>query len=135
VGDTKQAIYGFRNADYRIMRSLEKENLFPSARHHVRELKTNYRSLEEVVGFNRDFFHKVVAVDERCREGAARSGLADYEQEAKDAQGRGYVEVSLFEENDDEAVEKGKVQGLVKELRERGYRTRTLILTYEMKMR
>jgi len=131
VGDTKQAIYGFRNADYRIMRSLEKENLFRSAHHNVRELKTNYRSLEEVVGFNRDFFHKVVAVDERCGAGAARSGLADYEQEAKDAKGRGYAEVSLFEKNDDEAVEKGKVQNLVKELRERGYRYSDIaILTY-----
>src|SRR5512139_617955 len=33
VGDTKQAIYGFRNADYRIMKRLESKNPFPSALH------------------------------------------------------------------------------------------------------
>ena len=29
VGDTKQAIYGFRDADYRIMRGMEQESCFP----------------------------------------------------------------------------------------------------------
>jgi hypothetical protein len=36
VGDTKQAIYGFRNADYAIMKGLERNNPFPSAEHSVR---------------------------------------------------------------------------------------------------
>ena len=46
VGDTKQAIYGFRHADYRIMKKLESKNPFSSALHRVKELETNYRSLE-----------------------------------------------------------------------------------------
>ncbi|MCX8031454.1 MAG: UvrD-helicase domain-containing protein, partial [Thermodesulfovibrionales bacterium] len=37
VGDTKQAIYGFRDADYRIMKRCELENVFSSAKHRVSE--------------------------------------------------------------------------------------------------
>ena len=44
VGDTKQAIYGFRNADYAIMKGVEQVNPFPSAEHAVKELEINYRS-------------------------------------------------------------------------------------------
>ncbi|MFQ5561465.1 MAG: UvrD-helicase domain-containing protein, partial [Nitrospinota bacterium] len=40
VGDTKQAIYLFRDADYRIMKGFETTNPFPSAAHLVRELGT-----------------------------------------------------------------------------------------------
>ena len=35
VGDTKQAIYGFRNADYTIMKGCESKNPFPSAGHQT----------------------------------------------------------------------------------------------------
>ncbi len=52
VGDTKQAIYGFRDADYRIMRGVEARNPFPSARHRVEELDTNYRSDGAVIAFS-----------------------------------------------------------------------------------
>ena len=47
VGDTKQAIYGFRNADYTIMKEYERTNPFPSAAHYVKELTTSRRSLKE----------------------------------------------------------------------------------------
>jgi ATP-dependent helicase/nuclease subunit A len=49
VGDTKQAIYGFRQADYTIMRALEAESPFPSAPRDVRELSTNWRSRPRVI--------------------------------------------------------------------------------------
>src|SRR5512136_2110368 len=49
VGDTKQAIYGFRHADYTIMKGLESKNPFSSALHSVKELEINYRSLEGIV--------------------------------------------------------------------------------------
>lgn len=44
VGDTKQAIYTFRGADYRIMKSLEEMEIFPSAAKVVKTLDKNYRS-------------------------------------------------------------------------------------------
>jgi ATP-dependent exoDNAse (exonuclease V) beta subunit len=122
VGDTKQAIYGFRNADYGIMKGLESKTPFSSAYHNVKELEINYRSLEGVVNFSKGFFQKVVAGDDKYREPASRSGLIDYEQKVKeDQKGSGYVEVIRCEKKDDEIAEKKKVQGLVTELKKRGH--------------
>ena len=122
VGDTKQAIYGFRDADYRIMKGLESKSPFPSALHDVKELEVNYRSLEGVVDFSKAFFKKVIANHERYREPASRSGLIDYEQRVKEGhEGSGYVEVILCEKKDDEPAEKEKIQDLIKDLKQRGY--------------
>ena len=122
VGDTKQAIYGFRNADYGIMKGLESINPFSSALHHVKELEINYRSLERVVDFSAEFFKKVIAHHDKYREPANRSGLIDYEQRVKeDHMGSGYVEVIRCEKKDDEPAEKEKIQELIKDLVQRGY--------------
>ena len=123
VGDTKQAIYGFRNADYRIMRELESVNPFPSAHHEMKELQVNYRSLERIVKFNEGFFQKVVSAHDDYREAAGRSGLTDYLQGVKeDHKGLGYAEVTLCERSDEEPFEKVKLLHLIQELKERGYR-------------
>ncbi len=122
VGDTKQAIYGFRHADYRIMKKLESRNPFFSALHRVKELETNYRSLEGIVDFSKIFFKKTIADHERYREPAIRSGLIDYEQRVKAShEGSGYAEVIRIEKKDDEPAEKEKIQDLVKDLFRRGY--------------
>jgi ATP-dependent exoDNAse (exonuclease V) beta subunit len=133
VGDTKQAIYGFRNADYRIMRRLESENPFSSAHHDVEELKVNYRSLEGILEFNKEFFQKVVTAHEEYDEAAGQSGLTDYEQKVKEGhEGSGYVELVLCEKNDEEPIEKAKLQTLIQELRKRGYRYSDIaILAFE----
>ncbi len=132
VGDTKQAIYGFRNADYKIMKGLESKNPFSSALHQVKELETNYRSLEGVVHFSKVFFKKVVANHETYREPAKRSGLIDYEQRVKEGHGgSGYVEVIRCEKRDDEPAEKEKIQDIIKDLIKRGYsRSDIAILAY-----
>ena len=123
VGDTKQAIYGFREADYRIMRDLESTNPFSSAHHEVRELEVNYRSLERIVQFNKDFFQRRVAGREEYREAAERSGLTDYVQGVREEhRGSGYAEVILCERNDEEPGEKVELQRLIRELKARGYR-------------
>ena len=122
VGDTKQAIYGFRNADYGIMKGLESKNPFSSAHHNVKELEINYRSLEGVVDFSKEFFKKVVANHEKYRDPASRSGLIGYDQRVKeDHKGSGYVEVIKCEKSDDDPPEKRKIQDLIKELAQRGY--------------
>jgi ATP-dependent exoDNAse (exonuclease V) beta subunit len=122
VGDTKQAIYGFRNADYGIMKGLESKNPFSSALHNVKELGINYRSLEGVVDFSKAFFKKVIANHDKYREPASRSGLIDYEQRVKeDHRGSGYVEIIRCEKKDDEPAEKEKIQDLIKGLVQRGY--------------
>jgi ATP-dependent helicase/nuclease subunit A len=122
VGDTKQAIYGFRNADYGIMRGLESKNPFSSALHNVKELEINFRSLEGVVDFNKTFFKKVIAGHDKYREPACRSGLVDYEQRVREGhRGSGYLEIIRCEKRDDEPSEKEKIQDLIKDLVQRGY--------------
>jgi ATP-dependent helicase/nuclease subunit A len=122
VGDTKQAIYGFRSADYGIMKGLESKNPFSSALHNVKELEINYRSLEGVVNFSKGFFQNVVASNDKYQEPAGRSGLIDYKQEVKDdRKGSGYVEVIRCEKGDDEITEKQKIQDLIRELKQRDY--------------
>lgn len=123
VGDTKQAIYGFRDADYRIMREMELKNPFPSADHKVKQLEENYRSLEKVIKFNEEFFHRIVPAHDEYKDAAERSGLTDFFQIAKGyRKGPGYVDVRVCERSDDGADEKIGLQNLIKELRERGYR-------------
>ncbi len=60
VGDTKQAIFGFREADYRIMKEMEERaaEYFGSVEIDVRELDKNYRSFEKILKFTRDIFPK-----------------------------------------------------------------------------
>ncbi|HKN18178.1 MAG TPA: UvrD-helicase domain-containing protein, partial [Dissulfurispiraceae bacterium] len=123
VGDTKQAIYGFRNADYTIMKGLEKTNPFPSAEHSVRELDTNYRSRERILEFNERVFKDKLAGNDEYIEAGNRSGLTEYIQKPReDKDGDGYVEVSLLERNDEEPAEREKIQDLIEELHIRGYR-------------
>jgi len=122
VGDTKQAIYGFRNADYRIMKRLESKSPFPSPLHSVKELEVNYRSLEGIVDFSETFFKKVIARHDKYRDPASRSGLSDYEQKVKDDhKGLGVAEVIGCDRKEDEPAEKEKIQDLIKDLIRRGY--------------
>jgi len=121
VGDTKQAIYGFRNADYTIMRESERDNPFPSARHYVKELKTNYRSLKKVLDFNEKVFKENVTGNDKYKEAGTRSGLTDYVQCARDGSSQGYCEVVLQARDDETIPERGIIQDLVAELKSRGF--------------
>ena len=122
VGDTKQAIYGFRNADYGIMKGVESKNPFSCALQSVKELEINYRSLEGVVEFSKELFKKVIANHDKYRVPASRSGLINYEQRVKeDHRGSGYVEVIRCEKKDDQPDEKEEIQNLIKDLVRRGY--------------
>ncbi len=124
VGDTKQAIYGFRNADYRIMRDLEKGASipFPSAEIQVRNLDYNYRSGEKILNFTQEVFIKNLPNEEKYGVHGLHSGLTDFVQKAIPRQkGKGYVQVELMQKNDAEPPEKARVQALVKELKSRGY--------------
>ncbi len=121
VGDTKQAIYGFRNADYTIMRESERTNPFPSAVHYVRELTTNRRSLGKILDFNERVFKEIVAGNDKYRDAGARSGLTDYVQCARDGSSHGYCEVIIRERDDETPREREVIQDLVSELRSRGF--------------
>ncbi|MHB8483228.1 MAG: UvrD-helicase domain-containing protein [Nitrospiria bacterium] len=127
VGDTKQSIYSFRNADYTIMKELEGSNPFSSAEHSVKELDTNYRSKRRVLEFNERVFKTKLAENAEYRLAGEKSGLTDYIQNPKDPdENDGYVELSLLERTEEARTEREKIQDLIKELRSRGYRYRDI---------
>ncbi|MGA9405932.1 MAG: UvrD-helicase domain-containing protein, partial [Bacteroidota bacterium] len=122
VGDTKQSIYGFRDADWRIMKQLTEVNPFPSAHHEVNSLDLNYRSLEKIVTFTKDVFHTIIP-GEGFRDEAAASGLSTYEQHVTpDHTGKGYVEVDVVQEDGVDPPEKLKLLSIVDDCHARGYR-------------
>jgi len=127
VGDTKQSIYGFRGADWKIMRRLQTEQIFPSARKDLKTLETNYRSHEQILRFNEDVFQK--GVPPRVVPGAAEaSGLATDRQAVRgDFAGKGYVQlVTVTPDEADEdpqaPAQKLQVLQIVNDCIARGYR-------------
>ena len=123
VGDTKQSIYAFRNADWRIMKSVMENNVFPSAPPEVRELETNYRSFEQILDFTKTVFHSIVP---SVLEGNAAhsSGLSTFKQEVKESnKKKGYVEIVSFEKDEDQEKSRAKILEIVNDCcKTRGYR-------------
>lgn len=126
VGDTKQSIYGFRDADYRIMKKFEEESPFLSTGLSVKELDCNYRSRKKILDFCERIFKENIPV--QYLEAAEKSGLNNYTQKAMDeSENDGYVEVSIYEKSDD-IFEREKIQTLIHELKQRGYRYRDIAI-------
>ncbi len=122
VGDTKQAIYGFRDADYRIMAGVERENPFPSAYHVKESLDTNYRSGGAIVDFAAHVFREVLPGIDTLRRAADESGLTDYCQASKPGhERRGYVETCILPKNGEEPPERDRLLALIEGCRARGY--------------
>lgn len=121
VGDTKQSIYSFRGADWRIMKSLMEDSIFPSAPAQVKTLTSNFRSEEKILAFNKEVFHDIVPT--QVQSGAERaSGLSTFEQNVKpEFEGKGYVEVSFFKKDEGLLLEKNKLLEIVADCRARGY--------------
>jgi ATP-dependent helicase/nuclease subunit A len=122
VGDTKQAIYGFRDADYTIMRDCSSTSPFLSVEPIEKELSINYRSRSRILEFTRRVFQVLAPETPLYREALERSCLIDYKQTPKHTEeGEGYVEVTIHEKNEDDPSEKKKIQELILELCKRGY--------------
>ncbi|MBF0343444.1 MAG: UvrD-helicase domain-containing protein [Nitrospirae bacterium] len=129
VGDTKQAIYGFRNADYQIMKGLEYSAPFPCAKHYIRELDTNYRSLQAILNFNEAVFKRLLLEDADYKIAGDRSGLTDYTQFVKPGcKASGYAEVRIVELDEESQPDKAILQAHVQELVDRGYRYRDIAI-------
>ena len=130
VGDTKQAIYGFRNADYRIMKSVEQKNPFPSATHRVITLNENHRSSAEILEYVEEVFkNRLPATGYHVA--ACLSGLCDYLQSPAKTE-KGYVEVVEIEEDDQSEPERQALLKRIEDLKNRGYRNRDIaVLTME----
>jgi ATP-dependent exoDNAse (exonuclease V) beta subunit len=122
VGDTKQAIYGFRQADYTIMKALESASPFPSAGHVLGELHESRRSRPRVLEVASEVFLKGAAGTDVYREAAHRSGLDSWTQAPLPGEDPGYAEVEILSRDDDDPPERRKIQEVVRELHTRGYR-------------
>ncbi len=93
VGDMKQSIYSFRGADWRIMKRLIDDRVFPSALPDKRTLNVNYRSKPLLLDVTRDAFHERVKGTEF--EGAAEAtGLLSYHLDPDPKTTGGHAEVS-----------------------------------------
>ncbi len=127
VGDTKQSIYGFRFADWTILKHMIDENEFPSAQHSVRVLDTNWRSYERILDFNREVFQRIIPLTEYA-EAASKSGLDTSGQRVrKGHEGKGYVEVALFQK-DEKSPEQTKLLDIIADCQSRGHRLRDIAL-------
>jgi ATP-dependent exoDNAse (exonuclease V) beta subunit len=123
VGDTKQAIYGFRHADYTIMRSMESANPFPSVRQHeTLSMHTNYRSRPRILRLNEQVFKENAPLLPVYREAASQSGLDDWRQNANDTSSPGQVEVEILSRDEEHPPERQRLHAIIEELRRRGYR-------------
>lgn len=119
VGDTKQAIYSFRGADYRIMKELEEAEVFPSAKKIVEKLNTNYRSRVNIIRFTDDFFKRAISLNDKYRLAAELTGLDDCKQAPfDDFKEEGYVEVKFLS---DDAELKNHLKEIIDSLKFRGY--------------
>lgn len=120
VGDTKQSIYAFNGADWRIMKEMEDPASFPSAQlYDVARLPHNYRSDGVLVEFCKEVFQKRLPDDLHGDE----SGLTDYVQEALEHRREaGYVTVRHVEREEDENdPARDPVMSLVRDVIARGY--------------
>jgi len=147
VGDTKQAIYGFRDADYRIQKNLEDPKLSPfgSAGVRLADLDKNRRSHQYVF----EFITKICSDAVKCREeyrdeatrkrfeeyrkAAAQSGLDDIKQSVIEQNlGSGYATYVRLEKDEENLPERASIQERVREILGRGYRFSDIaILTYK----
>lgn len=122
VGDTKQAIYRFRGADYKIMKALEEEEVFPSAKKIVQTLDKNYRSKQKIVDFVKEFFMNKVLNSSSYSEPAKYTGLHQCEQTVVNNLAEGYVEIEVFNEDDEEDSNiKQYLFKTISDIRRRGY--------------
>jgi ATP-dependent helicase/nuclease subunit A len=126
VGDTKQSIYGFRHADWTIMKRMMDVGEFPSARAEVRVLDTNWRSEEKILLFNNEVFGRQIPQSDYAKAGE-ESGLDRSAQKVrKGFEGKGYVEAVLVARDEENRPEQTKLLEIIEECLKRGHRLRDI---------
>ena len=143
VGDGKQSIYRWRNGEVGQITSLpeiyekpEGNAIFQGYERSLinnfnfNELKTNYRSLENVIEFNNDFFRFCVENNKAFLSGDCRKVYIEkndqYDKEVTIKQefhhkDKGYVQVELLDPNDDDEVMLGRIKELIEEALDKGF--------------
>lgn len=108
IGDPKQSIYRFRNADHSLITEVV-PNAFPNHEEagFTPEDNTNWRSHLKIVEFNNYFFKMLADLINKIGKGEGSSGkfmqlFSNVVQLPHNNDGKGYVEVRLFEKPDEE---------------------------------
>lgn len=122
VGDTKQSIFSFRGADWRIMKHLMQTDEFPSTPTTVTTLPKNYRSNEAIVSYVHQTFqhHIPTTLPEEFSMACSLSGLQDDMQEVHEHhRNKGCVQIFQLS---DPAETKDKLLELLADCFSHGYR-------------
>ncbi len=122
VGDRKQSIYTFRNADWRIMDRLMKQHEFPSAKKDIIPLKKNWRSHEKIIRYVGHVFQNQVLQDPDFGPAAGMSGLDNVKQEtSQEHKRKGVVDVSVMDWDEEKRPERERILSLITDCLLRGY--------------
>ena len=126
IGDVKQSIYRFRNAEPMLIQNDVPERFDCEIRGESVDENTNWRSNREIVKFNNSFFHRI-ALTLDCERGADKSDSTRLKisslysnaiQKIKNIDKPGYVEVNFMGHNANAYDEMGD---LVHRLLDKGY--------------
>ena len=126
IGDVKQSIYRFRNAEPMLIQNDVPERFDCEIRGESVDENTNWRSNREVVKFNNSFFHRIAHTLD-CERGADKSDSTRLKisslysnaiQKIKNIDKPGYVEVNFMGHNANAYDEMGD---LVHRLLNKGY--------------
>lgn len=132
VGDVKQAIYRWRNSDYRI---LAEQIHFDFSESQIKEiqLEKNWRSDKNIIGFNNNIFENLknifadnlTATIEDADESLKNRFLNIYKSIAQipgkeNAEQKGFVNIEFFDEDDFETESAKKLIEQVKLLQDKG---------------
>lgn len=129
VGDVKQAIYRWRNSDWRIIHSEAAEAFGEDAVTAI-QLMTNFRSRKNIIRFNNHIFDPVelpALCDEKLDFEELRISdiYSEAVQEGTREKEGGYVRVSLYDKGGDTGWKERVLEELprvVTEIQDRGYR-------------
>ena len=127
IGDVKQSIYRFRNAEPDLIdREVPNDKALNVSLHGMTPAENmNWRSAKEIVEFNNIFFKKIVAfLDETMPSCRPLAKMYDnVEQEIHYKEKSGYVEINISEEN---AYD--KIGELITNILSRGYKQKDIVL-------
>lgn len=138
IGDAKQSIYRFRNADPSIITTKVPRDFSRDIqmRGNAPGENTNYRSALHVVQFNNSFFEYAARRLDAVSEAADRDNLsfrqlyANVVQQPAKRKNEGYVEVTVTDESDEAFMRASlaKLPLMVHDMLDRGYRQRDICI-------
>lgn len=125
VGDIKQSIYRWRSGDWRLLNDIN--GSFPERHLDIKELKTNYRSAENIVRFNNAFFNIAVEAEAKAEQKISeteamliKAAYNDVEQEIGKQSGNGLIRMQLLKNADYECRMLEELESTIDEIRSKG---------------